>query len=140
MGRTFTAAEQVIGAPHVAVIGYGLWQRAFGGDPAPSAAASRGGIAPTIIGIMPRGFSYPEKVEMWLPITSFGDPGTRFAPATTGAWWAGSRPGVSMEQAQADIGTIERRIKGDTRRLPIEGCGSGFACKSTWWARCGRRC
>jgi predicted permease len=112
MGRTFTAAEQVMGAPHVAVIGYGLWQRAFGGDPAAIGRTLRvGNIAPTIIGIMPRGFSCPEKVEMWLPITSFGDPG--YTVRTGHNWRAVGRlkSGVSMEQAQSDISTIERRIK-----------------------------
>jgi putative ABC transport system permease protein len=112
MGRTFTAAEQAMGAPHVAVIGYGMWQRAFGGDPAAIGRTLRvGDIAPTVIGIMPRGFAYPEKVELWLPITSFGDPG--YTVRTGHNWRVVGRlkSGVSMGQAQADIGAIERRIK-----------------------------
>src|SRR4051812_38527421 len=31
MGRDFTAADNAAGAPTVALIGYGLWQRDFGG-------------------------------------------------------------------------------------------------------------
>src|SRR6516165_6733842 len=52
IGLTFSSAEQVQGAAPVAVIGYSLWQRAFGGSPNVIGRAVRiAGVAPTIVGI-----------------------------------------------------------------------------------------
>jgi putative ABC transport system permease protein len=111
-GRTFSNEEQTMGGPSVAVIGYGLWQRAFGGSGAIIGRKIRVfGMAPVVIGIMPPGFSYPEKAELWMPGTAFGDPG--FGHRTAHNWRVVGRlkPGIEIEQAQADIGAIERGIK-----------------------------
>ncbi len=71
----------------VAVIGYGLWQRAFGGNLSAIGRTVRvADVAPTIVGIMPPGFAWPEKVEIWMPSTVVRRPGdTIIAPGTTGA-------------------------------------------------------
>ena len=75
-GRTLSHDEQVSGGPLAVVLGYGLWQRAFGGS---REVLGRSihllGMAPVVVGIMPPGFSYPEKAELWMPETAFGDPG-----------------------------------------------------------------
>jgi len=64
-----------------------------------------------VVGIMPPGFSYPEKAELWMPEAAFGDPG--FGVRTGHNWRVVGhlKPGVGIELAQADIGGIERRIK-----------------------------
>ena len=112
VGRTFSPEEQAMGGPSAAVIGYGLWQRAFGGSRAVLGRSIRVfGMAPVVVGIMPPGFSYPEKAELWMPKTAFGDPGLG---VRTGHNWrvvGRLKPGLQMEQAQADIGAIERGIK-----------------------------
>src|SRR5580658_1209113 len=112
LGRTFAADEVKVGAAPVSVIGYGLWQRAFGGDPAVIGRRLRmSGMAATIIGVMPRGYAWPEKTEIWLPITATGDPGD--SGRTGHNWRAMGRlqPGSTVAQAQAEVGGIERRIK-----------------------------
>ncbi|HTX33886.1 MAG TPA: ABC transporter permease [Bryobacteraceae bacterium] len=112
LGRTFSHQEQVPGGPSVVVLGYGLWQRAFGGDRKILGRSIRlFGLAPVVIGVMPPGFSFPERAELWMPMTTFGAPeiGNR-----TGHNWrviGRLRPGVPMERAQADLSAIERRIK-----------------------------
>lgn len=112
IGRTFTGEEQTVGGPTAVVLSYGLWQHAFGGDRAILGHTVRiFGLAPTVIGIMPPGFAYPEKAEFWMAATAFGDPGTG---SRTGHNWrviGRLKPGVPMETAQADLSTIERRIK-----------------------------
>jgi len=112
IGRTFSHDEQVMGGAFAVVIGYDLWQRAFGGS---RSILGRSihllGMAPVVVGIMPPGFSYPGKAELWMPETAFGDPGLG---VRTGHNWrvvGRIKPGIQMEQAQADIGTIERGIK-----------------------------
>jgi putative ABC transport system permease protein len=112
IGRTFSQEEQGMGSAPVAVIGYGLWQRAFGGSRAILGRSIRVfGMAPVVVGIMPPRFSYPEKAEFWMSKTAFGDPG--FGKRTAHNWRVVGRlkPGIEMEQAQADIDAIERGIK-----------------------------
>jgi hypothetical protein len=59
LGRDLTAADNKPGAEKVAIIGYGIWQRDFGGTPAIVGKAVRiNGKPATIIGVMPRGFSF----------------------------------------------------------------------------------
>jgi putative ABC transport system permease protein len=73
LGQPFTAANEVDGNSDVAVIGYGLWQRWYAADPSivgrPLHLAKR---TLTIVGVMPRGFSYPLaedlRPELWTPL------------------------------------------------------------------------
>jgi putative ABC transport system permease protein len=112
IGRTFSPDEVTDGAAPVAVIGYGLWQRAFGGDPNVIGRTLRiSGVTPAIVGVMPPGFAWPETTEIWLPITAFGDPGHG---SRTGHNWrvvGRLQPGVSIERARAEVGAIEQHIK-----------------------------
>jgi predicted permease len=111
-GRTFSPAEQMEGSAPTAVIGYGLWQRAFGGNPAAIGRSIRlAGVDLAIIGIMPPGFGFPDKVELWMPIATFGDPGMSARTAHNGRVVGRLRSGVAWERAQADVSGIERRIK-----------------------------
>src|SRR5262245_56290213 len=56
MGRDFAAADNVPGAPTVALIGYGIWQRDFGGSNDILGKGIRvNGRPATIVGVMPKG-------------------------------------------------------------------------------------
>jgi predicted permease len=79
----------------VAVIGYGLWQELYGGDPKALGATIRvDGNSLTVIGVAPRGFDYPNKTVVWKP--------GAFNPGNDG-WVAIARlkPGVSLARARA---------------------------------------
>lgn len=57
LGRVFTTEEQQEGKDLVAVLGYGLWQRRFAGDPnVVGKTMQLSGRAYTIIGVMPQDF------------------------------------------------------------------------------------
>jgi len=110
LGRAFLPAEQNAGAPLRVILGYGLWQRAYGGDRAIVGRALRiGGHAVTVIGVMPRGFSYPPKTEIWLPVIAMGD-ATPSRTAHNFEVIGRLRPGVSLVRAQSDIGAIQHRL------------------------------
>ena len=112
IGRAFTHEEQTMGGPAAAVIGYGLWQRAFGGSPAVLGRTIHlFGMAPVIVGVLPQGFSYPEKAEVWLAGTIFGDPG--FGSRTGHNWRVVGRlkAGMALERAREEVSAIERGIK-----------------------------
>ena len=67
-GRTFAHDEEITGHNSVAVIGYGLWQQLFGGDPAAIGKAIHvNGMQFTVIGVMPANFNYPGNTQVWMP-------------------------------------------------------------------------
>ncbi len=103
MGRTFLPDEQIAGAPLRVILGYGLWQRAFGGDRNIIGRALQiSGFPVTVIGVMPRGFSYPPKTEIWLSAVAIGN-ATPSRTAHNFMAIGRLRPGVSFAQAQSDL-------------------------------------
>lgn len=87
LGRFFAESDDQIGAPLVAVISHGYWQRQFGGDLDAIGASIRIGRGTyTIVGVAPEGFTGVDvdRVEAWLPL--------RAANATeSGTGWTTSR-------------------------------------------------
>ncbi len=112
MGRDFTAADNQPNAPKVAIIGHALWQRDFGGA---SDIIGKGfrvnGKAATVIGVMPRGFAFPTNEELWIPLFSEFPPRERNDPAANSPAVLGLlKPGVSLDQANAEATTFARRF------------------------------
>jgi predicted permease len=79
LGRTFLPDDERPGAPNVAVISHDFFMRRFGGD---RAAIGRtiavDSVPTTIIGVMPRGYAYPNfggggwvPPALWQPIAVF---------------------------------------------------------------------
>jgi predicted permease len=112
MGRDFTPADNQPNAAKVAIIGHGLWQRDFGGAPDIIGKGFRlNGKAATVIGVMPRGFAFPTNEELWIPLFSEFPPRERNDPAANSPAVLGLlKPGVSLDQANAEASTIARRF------------------------------
>lgn len=74
-GRVFTDAESREGsASRVVLLGHGFWQRRFGGDPGAVGQTLRLNEEPfTVVGVMPAGFRYPYRADVWFPTTIEGD-------------------------------------------------------------------
>jgi predicted permease len=112
IGRDFAAADNMPGAPKVALLGHGIWQRDFGGDPHIVGRAVRINGAPaTIVGVMPQGFTFPVNEELWIPLYSEFPVRPRNdraanAPAVLGL----IRKHVSIEQAHAEIDGFAARF------------------------------
>ena len=69
LGRGFDAADDQPGGEHVALLGWGLWQRRFGGDRGVVGRVVRiNGEGYTVIGVMPEDFAMPAGVELWTPL------------------------------------------------------------------------
>jgi predicted permease len=112
LGRDFVAADNQPGAPKVALIGYAIWQRDFGGSPEIVGKAIRINGAPaTIIGVMPAGFAFPVNEDVWIPLYSEfpvkprEDPRAN-APAVLGL----IKPDVPITQAEAEITRFAARF------------------------------
>jgi putative ABC transport system permease protein len=67
-GRALLAEEATRGNNNVAVVSHALWRRRFGGDRDLVGKPILVGGQPTVVvGIMPPGFDFPDRTEMWLP-------------------------------------------------------------------------
>jgi putative ABC transport system permease protein len=111
VGRTFTPTEGAPGGGRVAVVSYGFWQRHFGGD---RAIVNRGielnSEHYTVVGVMPSWFNYPKGTDIWTPLD--------MSPQNLGRRGSHSyqaigrlKPGVGLNQAQADLTLIARRLE-----------------------------
>ena len=88
----------------VAVIGYGLWQELFGGEPKVLGSTIRiDGIPLTVVGVAPPGFDYPGKAVLWKPAA--------FSPGNNG-WGTVARlkPGVTWPLARAAFAAEVERL------------------------------
>jgi len=69
IGRTFTQQEDSPDNNNVVILSHRLWQRRFGGDSAVLGKSITLNNNPyTVIGVMPQGFDFPDRVELWLPV------------------------------------------------------------------------
>ena len=112
LGRSVRSDEEVSGRDRVVVLGYGLWQRRFGGArDVLGRVVTVDGQPHTVIGVMPAGFQFPYSGELWRPMapTDIYTPrGNRFLAGAVGRL----RADVTREQAEADL----RRISLDLQR------------------------
>jgi putative ABC transport system permease protein len=128
LGRTFLPEEDRKDGNRVAVLGYALWQRHFGGD---SNIINRtltvdtyGRREYTIVGVMPPGFGLPGRCELWLPLGWMGVTLTERRSAHWHNVIARLKPGVTLAQARAELNTIQARLR---QAHPGETIGSEVA-------------
>jgi predicted permease len=101
MGREFTADEDRPGGPAVAVLSHALWTRVFHGDPnIIGAAMLLRGEPYSVVGVMPAGFNSGTPADVWTPVRSSA---TGEGGGINYALYARLRPGVSWEQANAEV-------------------------------------
>ena len=101
LGRFFTPEEDRPKGPPVVVLGHGLWQERFGGEPDVLGRTLRlDGVARTIVGVMPREAEFPVRARLFVPLG--GDPnqeGESYSYEAIGRL----KPGVTAAQAEADL-------------------------------------
>jgi putative ABC transport system permease protein len=121
LGRTFLAEEDKEGAGRVVILSHHLWQRRFG-----SASSILGQPVTlnnqtyTVVGIMPPAFQFPvgfsylgkvlnESIDLYIPLAATSKETTR----GNYSFFALGRlkPGVTIEQARAEMSTIEGRLE-----------------------------
>lgn len=70
LGRLIQPSDEAVGAEPVVLLSYTVWQNYYAADPLVVGRTSRVNQEPhTIIGVMPRGFNYPQSAEIWLPLS-----------------------------------------------------------------------
>ena len=76
LGRSFTPQEDRIGANHVVILTWSLYQRRFHGDPSILGKQIHMDTMPyTVVGVLPRWFNYPGPLtQLWVPYASVFTP------------------------------------------------------------------
>jgi putative ABC transport system permease protein len=121
LGRTFLPEDESTSANKVVMLSHGIWQKRYGGE---SSVIGRQILLNdekyTVVGVMPATFQFLGGfIGFWTPL--------RYGPEM----WANRdghylnvvarlKPGTSVDEAQADIQTITRRI---ARDFPVESYG-----------------
>ena len=112
-GRTFLPEEYEPGKGQVIVIGYGLWQRRFGGDPnLVGRQLTLNGQPHTVVGILPPDFQYPPGRELWAP----RQPRNNDRQVRGGSFIrvvGRLRPGRAVAEAQAEMNNIAAQLAGE---------------------------
>lgn len=130
LGRLFSAEERLPGRADVAIISYDLWRRQF--------AATGGALGShlqingrpyVVIGVMPRGFRFPNETDIWVPLTVPLDPQqldfvrTALVETVIGRL----QDGVDSKQAQIRVRAIQESLEPpgasitDVPRVTVEG-------------------
>ncbi|MGA9770150.1 MAG: ABC transporter permease [Blastocatellia bacterium] len=127
LGRTFLPEEQQDGKDFVLVLGYGLWQRRFGGDPAVvGQKVNLSGRPYTVVGVLPSDFQplpaslVNSRGDLYRPVNELHDEEQRSSRHLRSI--ARLKPGVTIEQAQAEMNVIASRLE---QQHPSDNTGYG---------------
>jgi putative ABC transport system permease protein len=119
-GRTILPSLDPPGGTNVTVLGYGLWQRKFGGDPEIIGRAIEiDGVPRVVVGVVSPKFSYPAGTDLWVsspfavvphPLRPTEDPSSRHGTHYFESFGL-LKPGVTLTQASAEVDTIAKRLQ-----------------------------
>jgi putative ABC transport system permease protein len=125
LGRALSREDERPNA-RVVVLSHSLWQRRFNADPKIVGQQVKfDGESTTVIGVMPKGFAFPledENPEFWVPL----DPEQVFNKERGANYLkvvARLKAGTTLEQGQAEMETIARRLE---QEYPDKNTGKGI--------------
>ena len=114
MGRSFSSEEDRPGNDRVVILGHGLWQRRFAED-----ADIIGKVVKVndtdceVIGVMPRGFHFPDQSDLWVPLVPGGAlSANRRSHLLTVV--ARLKPEITVAQAQSELASIAQQIDSES--------------------------
>ncbi|MGA9897408.1 MAG: ABC transporter permease [Terriglobales bacterium] len=120
MGRFFAPGEDEVGASPIVLISAGLWERRFSSSPnVLGKGITLDGTDYTVVGVVAASFDLLMRSssrsfrpsEVYLPIGQWGNPLLTNRSAGLGFHGVGRlRPGVKIEQAQADLDRVTRNL------------------------------
>ena len=122
LGRWFRLEENEASAEPVVLLGHDLWQKRYAGNPGVvGKTVEVNGMMATIIGVMPKGWRFPEDADLWMPL--------RFdeKKEARGQFFlnpiARLKPGVTLAQANAELAQFAEM---EAREHPDVNKGSSF--------------
>jgi predicted permease len=126
LGRDFRPDDEKHGADPVLLLSYDYWRDRFGRDPGIVGQRLRMNDRPIlVIGVLPPLPAYPDNARVFMPTSSCP---YRSAESTIASrtfrmvsLFGRLRPGATVQQAQADIGTINARLQREYPAAAIAG-------------------
>jgi hypothetical protein len=114
-GRDFVPEDELPGAPAVVIISHGLWESRYAADANVIGTTIRVNDLPAVIvGVMPRGVTFPGASSVWMPLVRSADPQQREVRSLT---LFGRLAGhATIASARAELAAIARRLTTSTRR------------------------
>ena len=110
MGRVLVDEDESPQSPAVVVLGHRLWTMRFGADPAVLGRVVRLGVTQaTVVGVMPEGFAFPVRQNLWTPLR------VRELPQEPGQGpslrvFGRLASGIELPQARAELATLGSRV------------------------------
>ena len=116
LGRLFLPDEERADS-RVAILSYGLWQSRFAGQPdVVGRQIQIGGVAFPIVGVMPRGFRFPDSdVKLWMPLR-LSEARIRNRQSRWVYVFGRLAPGATAASAQREMTRITEEL---ARRYPV---------------------
>jgi putative ABC transport system permease protein len=112
LGRTITVDDERVAGSSVVVLSHALWSRRFGSDSTIVGRAIRlGGMARTVVGVMPRAFDFPSGTAAWLPIRDQ-------LSGMEAVWGALFLDGIGRLRAGADAAAASGELSALLRSVP----------------------
>lgn len=111
LGRLFRPEESAPGASPVVILGYEIWQHAFGGRAEVIGETITLNQEPvTVIGVMPAGFRFPKRSDLWQPFPSAERTADKYRGDHSWPVYARVKAGVPRPQVQAELDTLAARL------------------------------
>jgi macrolide transport system ATP-binding/permease protein len=124
LGRDFSASDDAVGAPRIALLSYGAWQRNYGSRPdILGQNVILDDIPTTIVGVLPRDFQFApaESPEFWIPLQPTSNCSKRRSCHILSGV-ARLKDGTSREMALSNTKTIARQLE---QQYPDSNRGQG---------------
>jgi predicted permease len=113
LGRVLSEEDERPGAAAVALVAFELWQSAMQSDPAIVGTTIRiGGADHTVVGVMPGGFAFPRREQVWTPLTLSAATQPGEGPAVDMSFGRLS-PGATFDEADAELAVVGSRLAAD---------------------------
>ncbi len=110
IGRSFLPVEEQVNRPQVAILGYSLWQRDFGGDPTViGRSLNVDGFPMTVVGVLPSDIPLISSAQIWFPMPML-DGGMKHREWHFLGVVGRLRSGVSRADAQNETDAISRAL------------------------------
>ena len=119
LGPGFQEGDDRYGAPATVVIGHGLWQQRFNGDPDIVGKTLRVNSQPAqVVGVMPQGFAFPFNNAVWAPLMTPSRLPPRGRQQSVEVF-ARLAQGSSMAEASAELDAALARIEQADTDTPV---------------------
>ena len=111
VGGTFRDGDDLTGVPMTVVLGHEVWETRYDSDPGVVGQVVKvNGEQATILGVMPKGFQFPEDQELWVVRRDQRAQNPTRGTGPSMRVFGRLKDGVTVEQAQLEFAMIAQRL------------------------------